>query len=91
MNEWQGLYFVSSSDSDNEGPFTSLEDALDREYFSGPTSNPSIDCRVLKKARLMEIAHSRVGEDCEGMMINGKWFVLRNGKLIKPRKKGVRS
>jgi hypothetical protein len=85
VTEWKGLYFVTSSDFDDEGPFSSLEDALKLEYFSGPTPKPELSSSVLSKAKLKEMAHSLVTNEGNRVTINDERFVLRNGKLRSER------
>ena len=82
VNEWNGLYFITSSDYDPEGPFSSLEEALDSDCFGGPTSQPELSSSVLSETELKEIALRYVSEEGDEVRINDERFVLRNGALL---------
>src|ERR1700739_3976112 len=42
VTRWKGFFFCGSSDYDPEGPFESLDEALDVEWFSTVTSEPEL-------------------------------------------------
>ena len=49
--ECEGVYIITSSDFDDLGPYSSLEDALSDDCFSIVTSSPTIALRGLAKKR----------------------------------------
>ncbi len=82
IQEWNGLYFFSSSDHEEEGPFESLDEALALEYFHLPsTPQPELDSPILSLERLLEIARDLVGSEGDQILVNKKLFVLSKGKL----------
>jgi hypothetical protein len=81
VNEWKGVYFVTSSDYDDEGPFNSVEEALELECFSGPTPKPELSSSVLSETKLQEIAQTIVTKEGDKITINGRRFDLQNGEL----------
>jgi hypothetical protein len=82
ITEWNGLYFITSSDYDPEGPFDSLEEALESDCFGGPTSQPELWSTVLSESELKQIALRYVSEEGDEVCINDERFVLRNGALL---------
>ena len=82
---WKGLYFVSSSDYDPEGPFSSLEEALGLECFHIETSNPELTSTVLPLSKLQQLARPLLGENGDAIMINGTPFVFRGERLVRDR------
>lgn len=79
---WQGLYFCTSSDDDSEGPFESLDEALQVEWFSNPSFRPEIDSEVIPLKRLKRIALGLLGEDGGHVFIRGKPYVTKAGVLV---------
>lgn len=63
INCWRELYFFESSDVDSEGPFASLEIALNVDYFSTFTSNNEIWSKVLPLGQLLQIVSERFSDD----------------------------
>jgi hypothetical protein len=82
ITKWNGLYFITSSDYDPEGPFDSLEEALESDCFGGSTSQPGLWSTVLSESALKEIALRYVSEEEDEVCINDERFVLRGGLLI---------
>ena len=81
--EWKGLFFFSSSDHDEEGPFSSANEVVDLDYFTfAGTPKPELDSDIIPTNRLIEIATSLVREEGKNILINKQRFVLRGGKLF---------
>ncbi len=90
---WQGLYFVGSSDFEDEGPFETLEEALKLEMFQGPTPNPSLRSEVLSLAELLRLGTRFVSEEEEEeegggggeaeIYINDVRYVLQDDELVR--------
>jgi hypothetical protein len=79
--EWGGMYFINSSDYDDEGPFDSLDEALQTDCFGGPTCKPELSSSVLAEAELKEIALRYVSDEGDEVRINDQRYILRNGAL----------
>src|SRR5690349_21800452 len=75
--EWNGYYFLSSSDIESEGPYESIDDVLELECFRiGGTPNPSLDSKVLPLPKLLRVARGLVASG-ETIEVNGERFELR--------------
>lgn len=85
VKEWMGFYFCSSSDYDDEGPFQSLDEALEMEWFSTDTSNPELDSDVLPLEQLLGIGRGLVSEEMNEIYINGSLYHLEGGELVKSK------
>lgn len=79
---WEDLYFCSSSDYDSEGPFDSLDEALQVDWFSNGTSSPELASEVLPLAQLKNIALGLLEGDGEQACINGDSYISEDGKLV---------
>ena len=81
--EWLGLYFVSSSDYEDAGPFDSLEGALGCECFEGGAPNAELDSSELSVERLKQLAVNILNaeDDQDTIKINGGVYVLESGEL----------
>lgn len=73
LNEWHGIYFLTSSDFDDEGSYSSLEEALAHEWFAYPTPGVELFSNVLPMERLKEIGLGLVETD-EYIRINDQYF-----------------
>ena len=72
---FEGFYFITSTDYDDEGPFGSLEEVLNHDYLCVTTSSPSISSETLSKNQLMQLAQQVVDWDNEGdIYINGEKY-----------------
>ena len=80
LQEWHGLYFVTSSDFDNERAYWSLDEALASENFNFSTARPELHSDVIPMDRLMEIALGLVDED-DTIGVNGQYFIRRSDRL----------
>ena len=69
---WNGLYRINS-DIGPVGPFSSLEDALDHEFFYYATSDVELSCSELPLDELLEIAMRLVEEGGE-IVVNDQAF-----------------
>jgi hypothetical protein len=77
-----GVYVIGSSDYDNLGPFSSLKEALQEEYFNTVTANPELHSEVLPKKKLLEIAGQIVDWENEGTItINSESYKVSGNKL----------
>src|SRR6266480_1728508 len=82
IQEWNGLYFFSSSDHEEEGPFESLDEALALEYFHLPSPpQPGLRAPMLSLERRLEIARDLGASEGDQILVNKKLFVLSKGKL----------
>lgn len=65
ISELGGIYIVTSSDYDDEGPFESLDEAINQsDQFGVVTANPELDSDVLTLQRLKKISQTsgRLGQ-----------------------------
>jgi hypothetical protein len=83
VEEFKGLYFCTSTDFDSEGPFQSLDGALDCEFFHTSTPNPSITSDKLPLKRLLSIGAGLVSEEGEEISINSDRYVLEGDELVR--------
>ena len=81
--KWLGLYFVSSSDYEDEGPFDSLEDALGCECFEGGAPNAELYSTELNLERLKQLATGMLNaeDNQDKIVINDDVYALENGEL----------
>ena len=82
VTEWHGLYFVFSSDIEEEGPFEFLDEALGCECFSVVTAQPELSSKVLKLKQLKDVALGLMKEG-DTVWMNSKRFLRRGDKLVK--------
>ena len=82
VREWKGFYFFSSSDIESEGPFESLDDVLDLEWFTVAASEPELDSKTLPLAKLLSIGKGFVAEEGDRIHINGTLYALKDGELV---------
>jgi hypothetical protein len=84
VGELEGVYLVSSSDYDDAGPFESLDEALELEYFQIRTPNPELDASEIPLERLLEIARDVVDwEEGGEIRINEERYVVQGNDLVK--------
>jgi hypothetical protein len=87
ITSWRDqLYFLQSSDSREQGPFNSLEEALASEAFQAQTANPELSSRFLSLKRLKEIALPLVAEG-GAVWINARGFQKQDGALVRLRER----
>jgi hypothetical protein len=78
-----GVYVISSTDYDDLGPFTSLDEALQDEHLNTVTANPELNSEVLPNDELLEIAARIVDWENEGTIrINSELYQVSDNKLI---------
>lgn len=83
INEWKGFYFISSTDFDDEGPFSSLDEALNHEYLKGPVPNPELHCAELEPDQLFALARRLLREEGHPRVrINGKSHALKGDQWV---------
>jgi len=71
ITEWRGLYFFSSSDAASEGPFATLEEAMNVDLFTGFVEGILLESDRLSEEELVAYAASRfMGEPGETALIN---------------------
>jgi hypothetical protein len=86
IKELGGNYYISWSDF--KGPFMSLKDALDTEFFNVPTPNAGLTSKVLTHEQVLKIAYAIAdwSNEEEGIIndirVNDKRYRLANHKLI---------
>jgi hypothetical protein len=82
ITEWQGFYFFKSSDYEDEGPFSSLNEVLEDERFHIETSdNPLLKSTVVPSETLFEMGKEIAGQEGCTVAINGTNYVLVEGQL----------
>jgi hypothetical protein len=86
VTEWLGLFFMSSSDLDPEGPFETLDDLLKLDWFHVAAHRPSLTSKSIPLPELLAIALELAGEEGDGILINGARYVLKKGKLVPSKK-----
>ena len=87
--EWNGLYFVTSTDWGECGPYKTFQEAnshanLDAEISGGIC----VSCSELSDAKLKARALDLVG-DQEVVILNGVGFIRRGAILVKATKKEI--
>ena len=83
ISELEGVYIVRPSDYDDEGPFGSLDEALESECFSTTTANPELDSDVIPLAELLKIAEGVVDWENDGeIWINSVKYVVKDDDLV---------
>ena len=82
VSEWLGLFFMSSSDFDSEGPFESLDELMELDWFHVVVYRPSLTSTSIPLSKLLVIARDLVDEEGDGILINGARYVLTNEKLV---------
>ena len=81
VQEWRGLYFITSSDYDSSGPYLTLDEALEQDYFAVETANPEVS-GSLPPEQLLSIAKGVCGED-ETVQVNDVVYGWKDGKFVK--------
>ena len=84
IKEFAGLYFASSSDYDDEGPFSSIEAAVGVDAFSMAPPNAELNSSVLSLEELKEIARGMEYPDDEDSRIylNETPYMWKDGDLV---------
>lgn len=83
LYELAGVCIFTCSDRGLMGPYESLEAALDAEYLSIPTPNPSVDSDVLTLEQLLQVAAGVVDWENEGeVSVNNERYVVKGGELV---------
>jgi|SRR5580700_1139247 hypothetical protein len=83
LNNCEGIYIITSSDDDDMGPFSSLEDALAQECFGTASPDPELDSDILPRETLLEIARGVVDWENEGeIRVNSELFQVAGDELI---------
>ena len=77
-----GVYVIGSSDYDDLGPFSSLEEALQEEYFNIVTANPELHSEILPKKKLLEIAGRIVDWENEGTITTNSELCKVSGNKL---------
>lgn len=83
VDQLQDVYIVMSSEYDPQGPFDSIEQALDCECFKVPTQNPDLVSKSMPLDQSLKIANGLVDwENGEGIWINSERYVIASGELV---------
>ena len=80
VQEAKGMFFITSSDYDPSGPYQSIDEALEQDYFAVETANPEIS-GALPLEKLISIASGVCGED-ETVSINDVVYGWQDGELV---------
>ena len=81
---WEGLYFFTSSDHDDHGPYKDIDDVLELEYFDQdgvPNGSLYFTSPPVPKDRGEMIAYAMCGEDGGQVDLNGVMHERRDGEL----------
>ena len=77
------VFVRDSSDFDSEGPFNSLDEALDWGFLDSPISHANVWSDVLEHEELLRIATRFADwENEEEIIVNDKVYIPRKGRLI---------
>jgi hypothetical protein len=82
VSEWLGLFFMSSSDFDSEGPFDSLDELMELDWFHVVAYRPSLTSTSIPLPELLSIARNLVGEEEDEILINRARYILKNEELV---------
>ena len=82
VSEWLGLFFMSSSDFDSEGPFESLDELMELDWFHVVVYRPSLTSTSIPLSELLSIARNLVGEEGDEILINRARYILKNEELV---------
>ena len=83
VNQLQHVLVVTSTDYAPQGPFESIEQALECECFHRPTPRPELYSDLLPLDQLVKIAHGVVDwENDAEIWINSELYVNDNGRLV---------
>jgi len=80
VQESKGMFFITSSDYDPSGPYMSLDEALEKDYFAIETANPEIS-GSLPLEQLISIARGVCGKD-QTVRINDDVYGWQDGELV---------
>ena len=83
IQEWRGIFFITSSDYEASGPYESLEEALEDELFSIPSPHPELNSLQMPLARLLELARNQIAEEGDIIYINSEEYSLSAGQLVR--------
>lgn len=73
ISEWRGLYFFTSSDVSPEGPFETLQEAMNVELLSGFSEGFSFESDDIPDAELVAYVADRfIANDGATVVINGE-------------------
>ena len=84
---WRKYYFFESSDVDEEGPFESLEQALEVEHLHVELPNPEISSEVVPLEQLKLIALEVLGQNGRKVVINDEVYQRKGNRLVKVSKR----
>ncbi len=80
VQEAKGMFFISSSDYEPSGPYQSVDEALEEDYFAVETANPELS-GALPLKKLISIARG-VCADGETISINDVVYGWKDGELV---------
>lgn len=80
VQEAKGMFFISSSDYEPSGPYQSVDEALEEDYFAVETANPELS-GALPLEKLISIARG-VCADGETISINDVVYGWKDGELV---------
>jgi hypothetical protein len=80
VQEAKGMFFISSSDYEPSGPYQSVDEALEEDYFAVETANPELS-GALPLEKLISIARG-VCADSETISINDVVYGWKDGELV---------
>lgn len=78
---WRGIFYGSCSDMDPEGPYDTLDEAMQR-YGAELYEAYDVYCDVLPEDELIALVTRHLARDAHGVAINDKTYVVRNGVLV---------
>lgn len=81
FKRWRGIYLMSSSDYDPEGPMFSIEEVLQHETICRHIYGPEVSSDVIAVDRLLVLAREMVVNEGEAVEVNDVTYVLDSGQL----------
>lgn len=78
---WRGIFYATSSDMDPQGPYDTLDEAMDC-YGSELTESNEVYSDVLPEHELIAFVARHAAPDIYGITINDRPYVLRDGLLV---------
>lgn len=80
VQETKGMFFISSSDYEPSGPYLTLDEVLDKDYFEITTPNPELSGSIPHD--LMILVAAGVCDEDSTILINDVTYLWHEGKLV---------
>lgn len=79
---WRGLFFVESFDADPQGPFGTLDGALDQAGPETFRALQEVSSMTMHEDDLLALVYRRFDRDADNVTVNGTRYLLKDGELI---------